>query len=171
MKPLRLVLQEAVTAALQRITTANGFETNVAPGSVFRGRIKFGTDDPVPALTMFEPPVNEDVPFFAGRNTTASSERQVNYTLIVQGFIKDGVPHPTDPACVFSAEVTKVLAEERARTASNGRTPDPFGLGQHIDGVTIAPAIVRPSDDISATAYFWTQITFKLAEDMIDALV
>lgn len=171
MKPFRLILQETLTEVFKTIKVANGYETDLADNAIFRGRVKFGQDDPIPSLTMFEPPVNEDVPFFAGRNTTTGKERLTNYSLIVQGFIKDGDPHPTDPAYVFSADVTKALATARSRTGPNKRSPDPFGHGEIINKVTIFPPIVRPSDDISASAYFWMLVTFELAEDMTDPMM
>lgn len=171
MKPVRLFLQEAVTDALADITKANGYETDLLPTSIFRGRTKFGQDDTLPAIAMFEPPVNDDIPQPEQRGSMAGTKRITNYSLIVQGFVKDGVPHPTDPAYVLSADVVKAFAKARSRKAADGRGADPFGCGSFVSDVTILPVIVRPSDDISATAYFWMSIVFKILEDTANPMM
>lgn len=159
-KPVRLIILEAMTTALDGITSANGFETDLKPGSVTRGRVKFGTSDPLPAIAMFEPPVVDTVPVMA---PAGGPHRKGQFTVIVQGFVKNGVPHELDPAYIFSAEVCMVLATEAGRM--KGRSPDPLGVGL-IEKMVIGIPIVRPSDDISATAYFWLTVTFDLVEDL-----
>jgi len=171
MKPLRLLIQEAVTTALADISIVNGYEHDLVATSIFRGRTKFGVDDPLPAVTMFEPPVNDDIPVTEQRGSTGGTRRMTNYTLIVQGFVKDGNPHPTDPAYTLSADVVKALAKARSRKSADGRNYDPFGLGNYLREVTILPVIVRPSDDISATAYFWMSVVFKIIEDTANPMM
>ena len=162
MKPVRLLILEALTETISAVNAANGFQTDLQPGSVFRGRSYFGKDDPLPMVALSEPPVMDSSENMEPPG--GSSHRKGDWTIIVQGFVKDGDPHPCDPAYVFAAEVTKAIADAAAR--KKGRSPDPFGLGDVIEKVMIGSPVVRPSDNISATAYFWINLRFQIVEDL-----
>lgn len=162
MNPPRLNILTLMTTAFSRITVANGFQTDLG-GNTFRGRIYFGNDDPLPMLALVEPPVTDIVPLMSPPGGPC---RKSKWTVIVQGFVKSGEDHPCDPAYVFAAEVTQVLMEEAMRK-NWGRTVTPFGLDHTIESVKIGPPIVRPSDNISSTAYFWMTVEFEIVEDLL----
>lgn len=159
--PIRLKCLKGVTSALERINPANGFAADLR-GAVFRGRVFFGSDDPIPMIALFEPPVTEPRDQGGKQGTVSTGP----WALIIQGFVKDDKLNPLDPAYELAADVLTVLAEERARTKADGRTADMFGMGGFIQKMTIGNPIVRPSDEISPTAYFWITLDLTVIEDL-----
>lgn len=164
--PVRLRVLKALTAALESITPANGYQNNLT-GAVFRGRAYFGSDDPLPMVALSEPPVPTEDPnegAFDNVKVTAS------WDIIIQGFVPVDKENPTDPAHVLAAEVRKVLATERNRKGANFRDSDILGLGNVVEKLSIGSLTVRPSDNISATAYFWLFVKVTIVEDLLNPL-
>ena len=163
--PFRLRVLKALTVALQEIRPANGY-VNDLQTKVFRGRLIYGDDDPMPMVSILEPPVPID-PVVNDGGTIAG-----DWDLLIQGFVKDDHKNPTDPAYVLLADVMKRLGIEQDRRDSGGRTLNILGLGggkglgNEIIKMTIGHGIVRPADDISANAYFWLTLTLNTAEDL-----
>jgi len=176
--PFKLRVLRALTDALKEITPANGYVSDMAdfdPGDgipkerVYRGRMWFGEDDTLPMLSILEgtspadevaePPVN-----------TATQE--VDWHLLVQGFVVDDPVNPTDPAYVLMADVRKRIVMERKRKDAAG-DPDPFALGvgsqsgnkNQIVSVSVGPGVVRPADDVSSRAWWWFSLTIRIIDN------
>lgn len=162
-EPLRLRILKAMTEALKEITPANGFATDVE-GNVFRGRVIFGENDPIPLLSILEVPIPLD-------QTPAPTDSEFSsggWEIMIQGFVPDDPENPTDPAHVFMADVKKRLAQERRKALAMRGEDGIFGLGNFVTGLRIGAGVVRPPDEISAVAYFWLTITLDVVEDLSD---
>lgn len=161
--PLRLRILQGLTAALEEITPANGYDDSLA-GAVFRGRPYYGSEAPLPMVAIIEPPVAEDALF----GTDGSSFNVTDWPLILQGFVRDDIKNPTDPAYRLEAQVRRRLAIEKGRrgTGANSRGANVLDFGSLITKFEIGNPIVRPSDDISTVAYFWLPLRIGLAEDL-----
>lgn len=162
--PLRLKVMKALTAALQQITPANGYTFDLSE-AVFRGRLMYGDDDPLPMVSILEPPVAPDqLP-----QPVDGAVSNGDWDILIQGFVEDDPDNPTDPAHVLMAEVKKCLAAVKAgpettRRATGVSIPT-LGLTQ-ITKLQVGAGTVRPADEVSAKAYFWLNLVFALAEDL-----
>lgn len=166
--PLRLEIQYRLCDALREITPANGYDNDMsgvdANNKVFRGRLIFGENDPVPMLSLLDVPIPVDqLP--SPKDSPVSSGQ---WELMIQGFAVEDRVNPTDPAHLLMADVKKRLSQ--LKTAANWRRPSDgiLGLGRHITGLYIGSGVVRPPDEISAKAYFWLNMVLDLAEDLDD---
>lgn len=159
-RPFRLRVQDALTAALEAIEPTNGSVASME-GRVFRGRATFGDDDPLPMISILEPPAPKDF--------TRSEENETGWgewDLLIQGFVKDDPVNPSDPAHFLLADTKAALIAEAQRLAPNRRTPDILGMGGRITEMKIRGGVVRPPDDgVSAHAYFWLVVTLQMVED------
>jgi len=173
--PFRLRVQKAIAAALSQINEAGGYNVNLT-GNVFRGRLVFGVNDPIPMISIIEPPLpNEMRP-----SPLASTAEDGWWDIIVQGFVPDDRENPTDPAHVAMADVKKRLAQEikRKGTGPNMRQPDPFGVNfddmgnlrkNNVEQFKIGAGVVRPPEEaVSTKAYFWLTLRLKIVEDNND---
>lgn len=156
--PFRLTVLKALTATLEQITVANGFQHDLA-GRVFRGRMLFTQEDKVPFLSIIEPPGSPDDP----EMPPDASGRFTQHPLLIQGFVADDPVNPTDPAYYLLADVQRRLAQERTRSQGY----DILGLGERLMGLKIGRGVVRPPDTVvSGDAYFWLPVTLEYAEDL-----
>jgi hypothetical protein len=164
-EPLRLRIQMALSDALREITPGNGYVHDLsgaeatAENKVFRGRAVFGEGDPLPMVSILEPPLPPDqIPV-----PDASGSTSGRWEMVIQGFVQDDKKHPTDPAQRLVADVLQRLAIEKRREATDHRV-----LGfKRIKRLIIGPPVVRPPDDlVSSKAYFWLSISIDLAEDL-----
>lgn len=171
--PLRLEILRAITAALKEINPENGYEfdlrdedTYEAPRPrVVRGRLTIGNDEPLPMLSILEPPMAIEA--ISTKRQPDNTKRVGEWELIIQGWTEDDPVNPTDPAYQFEAEVRRRLALEKKR----GRPGRPeghnfFGLGTKILNMTIGTPVVRPNEHISEQAVFYFVLTLEIAEDM-----
>jgi len=158
MDPFPLTVLKALTDALGEIAIADGYQHDLA-GKVFRGRLMFGSDDPLPMVAINEPPKapeNLEPP-------PSTAERVVNHELLLQGFAEDDRQNPTDPAYRLLADVQRRLAIERTRAEGY----DILGLGPRITNLGIGKGVVRPPETtVSDTAFFWLPVTISYAEDL-----
>lgn len=157
--PIRLRFLKALTAALQEITPANGYHTDLST-SVFRGRLYFSENDPVPMVSILEA-VEQEQPRFTDQpvNSGLSNDR---WELLIQGFAEDDPVNPTDPAHYLMADVKKRLGAAK-KVRSNI-----LGMGPRLDDMRIGAGVVRPPDDISNKCYFWLKLSVRLVEDLAD---
>ena len=164
--PFRLKFLQGLTTVLQGITPANGFSHDLS-NATFRGRLTFGDSDPIPMVSVIEPPLmppNAPTPLGA-------SDRKESWDLIVQGFADDDVDNPTDPAHFLLAEVKMALAAEVQKlqgvpTAANAVI---FGISRRkLISFETEIGFVRPSDDISAKAYFWLPLHIVVMESWLN---
>ncbi len=164
--PFRLAILKRLTAMLETIGTATGYNVEMT-GRVFRGRVEFGENDPLPMLAILEPPVPIEQLVAPIESDTSTG----NWDLLIQGFLQDDRKNPTDPGHFLAAQVRQVLSTHRAARSN----PDNgfFGTSYRISRVKdifIGAPIVRPSDEISAKAYFWLPVTLAVEENLADPL-
>lgn len=168
--PLRRQTLEALTDTLSAISIADGyhFDMGVAPeapeGRVFRGRAAYGDNDPIPMLSIIEDPRNNTSQTLS--STAGSVTSILTWPLLVQGFVDDDSLHPTDLAYDLLADVRAALFGE---IALRGRVHNLFNLGGAADQMEIGGGVVRPSDEVSAKAYFWLPVTLTLIEKNVKA--
>ena len=159
LEPFRLRVQKALGARLEEIVTTD--DATPMTDRVFRGRVTFGDGDPLPMLSILEEPIQDD-PDDAPKGGQAAV---TIYRLMIQGFVKDDPMNPTDPGHFLMADVLVKLAEVKAEAEAAERVfafPDKAPTVTDID---FGPGVVRPPDgEISAQAYFWLNVSFKLAE-------
>lgn len=175
--PFKLRVLRALTDALKQITPANGYQQDMSdfdPGDgeatsrVYRGRMYFGDDgngggDPLPMLSVLEGVSPADDVAELVRGATAA---QVEWPLMIQGFLQDDKENPTDPAYILLADVRRRLAVEknnRRKPNRADRTIFGFTDDQIID-MHIGSGVVRPADDVSAQAWFWLNVTLEIID-------
>lgn len=167
--PFRLRVMKNLTAVLEAVAedsnsdTAGGAQHTLA-GKVFRGRNIFGEESPLPMIAILETPVAIDQ--LPAPEEQASSSGL--WDISIQGFVKDDRENPTDPAYRLAADVIAALAAEKRRPAqeraTKGKVQTPLLGETGVLDIIIGSPVHRPPDDISGKAYFWLQITLKVAE-------
>ena len=163
--PLRLRILKALTTALGEIRPNDNApdSTFSLEDSVFRGRVLFGTNDPLPMLSILEVPIPIDQRDPPGDSPSSHG----TWELIVQGFAPDDRDNPTDPAQHLMAQVKARLIEEREKRLKLRDPSDGIlGMGNHVTDIRISPGVTRPPDELSAKAYFWLAIALELVEDL-----
>lgn len=161
--PLRLRILKALTAALQEITVANSYKTDVG-NDVHRGRVIFGESDPLPMLSILEVPI----PIEQIEPPADSEFSSGGWELMIQGFVEDDRENPTDPAHFAMADVKRRLVIEKRKAYESRPEDGILGFGNYVTGLKIGAGVVRPPDEISAKAYFWLTIQLDVVEDLSD---
>lgn len=168
--PFRLRVLKALSAALAEIEPATDqvYVNDLTPDGekerVIRGRLAFGSDDPLPMLSIIEPPLAIDQLPQPKDDGGSNGE----WELVIQGWVEDDHDHPTDPAHVLMADVKARLAalkeaQEKARRKTGNSA---YLLGEKgVTSLQIGAGVVRPADEISSKAYFWLNIVFGVAEN------
>ena len=157
--PFRLKVLRNLTTCFEGITPDAGFQNDMR-SKVFRGRLLFSDDDPLPAISILEPPIPPEGLSSSQHNTNGFSP----WELLIQGFLKDDPDNPTDPAHILLAEAKAVLVREKRRPVQGGRNI--LGLGNRVSNMQIGQGSVRPADEISARAYFWLPLTLTIGENL-----
>lgn len=155
--PFRLRVLRRLTQAIQQVNPDNGFHFDLR-NKVFRGRIRYDQNDPIPMVSILEAPIPAEVAQTRGDHHGSTGP----WELLIQGFADDDRQNPSDPAHHLMAEVKAVLIKEKKRDRGNnilemdGRVMEMF-LGQ---------GSVRPPEDTTADAFFWLTLTLRLAETL-----
>ena len=160
--PLRLRIQQGLTAVLQSITPANGYAFDLSgPGQVARGRLLFGEGDPKTMITMLEPP---EPPETTREAPDQAPKAHPVWDLLLQGTTEYDRQNPTDPAYRLLADVQRRLSEERAKLG--GPMPgEAFGTPTNeLIGFSMSQGIVRPVERPVDAAFFWLPIRFSIVE-------
>lgn len=168
----QLDILKRLTTHLQGITFDNGYDFDMA-SSVFRGRIVYGDDDPVPMISIVEHLSADITVDIAGENKV---ERSETWVLLIQGWLNHKPDNPTDDAYQLKAAVEKRLGEciKMDPRTGNPAFPDSYFLGLRkgiITGLTIGPGIVSvalPPQVASAKAFFYLPLGIGLAMDVSD---
>ena len=156
----RLEVLQRLTTLLRGITVANGYSHDLDV-NVFRGRTVFGAEDPIPLVSILESP-RSDVGSYAGEN-----ERKDSWGLLIQGWTKDDLENPTDPAYELMNDVEVHLERISACSPINGVElhPGDYMLGRTVVGVKVHPGVVRPPmEGVSSKAFFYLPITLTLVK-------
>ena len=180
--PFRLKIQKGLTAAFRQITTdaddlpasVDSFLMTVA--TVGRGRLVYGSERALPLISILEEPFayDEDLPPGEGRSGIQP------YELIVQGF--DTVKwtgleseseiderHPTDDVHKMLADVKRRLSALKLDESERfGDKIGVFRFGTKYNSVVDVSwdgGVVRPPEEVGATANFWLRVRFNVSED------
>lgn len=159
---------EGITPTEDNPSTLAPYKFDLTQEAVFFGRRLFSKDE-VPAVSMLEKPVPEDLVF-------ADTERLIGHgpwTILLQGFAPEDKDNPTAPAYELKAEVISRLAMILAVKQDTGlpRFPDVYLLGKMITGMTIGQGVVRPPDEVSNTAYFYVPLVISMKTDNLNPYV
>jgi hypothetical protein len=169
---LRLNILKALSDHLAGTPLAGG--KTLGEASVYRGKLLFGAEMKLPALSVLEAPRQDDgIP-----GAEKGVKRSEGWALLVQGWVPDDKRNPTDPAYEFCARVEQrmsMLVDE-----ANGQPvyPDIYRLGKlpngryRIAGLTWAPPVVRPPQQgVSDKAFFYLPVTLSVAIDIREPFV
>ena len=170
--PLRLEIVRTICAALKEINPDNGYEFDLRDDAqgrerVVRGRLEIGNDEPLPMVSIVEPPMAIEP--LSTKRQPDNTARAGEWDLIIQGWAKNDKFNPTDTAYQLEAEVRRRLAKEMKRTNArpgNPRGRDYFGLGMKIHNLSIGTPVVRPNEHISEQGVFYLVLTLEIVEDM-----
>jgi hypothetical protein len=163
-QPFRVRVILALEAALEEISIADGYSKDMA-GAVLWGRVRYDEQDPLPMISLLEPPVPPEWSNSLGPKVVGEG----NWPLLVQGFVKDDFARPTEEAYFLAADAKRRLAIEKQRD----RGQDIFGMGPRNNNgsgnavldMFIGSEVIRPSDEQSGKAFFWLPLTLKIAEN------
>lgn len=164
--PLKLQVLKALTTHLEGIQGEDyhGFDLR---GCVFRGRNRFGDDEPETFLSILEAP-RPDTGRLAGEY---DSSRSWTWELLLQGWTEDDPLNPSDPVYLLEDAVTQRLNMIKAvhGNSTGGmpgspRYPDVFMLGHLITAFDCGPGTVRPpTDNLSRKAFLYLPLRIGLA--------
>lgn len=166
----RLATLKALTDYLEgEVSVANGYLHDLVD-AVFRGRLQFDDEDPVPCLSILENVNPDRFPQRQGFDDGDTGDSVSRWVLLLQGWVKDDKRNPTDPAEQFMADVKKALAKlDTDPNPMSDDAPHPaYLLGGLIVGLEIEPGTVRPPDQNSAKAYFWMRVILRFNENVRD---
>lgn len=170
-EPIALAALKVLTTHLEGIKPTNGYDFDLQ-GKVFRGRVRFGREEPLPMLSILEAPRPEDgllLPVAGEYNRHSTRE----WGLLIQGWAVDDPANPTDPAYYLMAAVERRLSDLIAVNKS-GQAVDStvYRLGRtaagktRISSATIGPGLVRPPQEgISDTAFFYLPVSLQRTID------
>lgn len=159
--PFRLRVLKALTARIEAISEADGFNHTLA-GKVFRGRLMFGDSDPLPLVAINEAPL-PDEPIKSPRGDASWVGP---WNLYIQGWIDDDKDNPTDPAHLLMADVRKAIAMERRRGL---RKNEILGMDGRVLDIRFGGCSVRPAEEfVSAYANFMLAVTLEIVENLDD---
>lgn len=162
--PKRLVILKALTAHLETITVANGYQHELA-GRIHRGRATFGSETALPCVSILEAINPDRDPLTAGEGLSQKDA----WVLLISGWTDyDGdADPPTDYAHRLMADVKKCLG--KVIDSGNPHAPNPsYMLGHVIEGFRVEPGTVRPPDESSARSYFYLRVVVDVAERLDD---
>lgn len=166
-RPFRLKIMDKLTELIRTVTPANGFYNDLSvKGSVVRGRLFVGDDEPCPMVSLVEPPAAIEGIRIQPDNPVRSGE----WDVLIQGWVPDDRFNPTDRAYVLAFEVVKILNAEKKKTPrpGTGGQRDYLGFGTKIQQLRVGAPVIRPPDDTSAKACFYLLVTLVISEDMSD---
>lgn len=126
--------------------------------SVFRGRMKYGPNDPIPMISILEAPIPQEANVARGENTKSTAP----WEILIQGFVDDDPDNPTDPAHELMAEVKVVLT----RSKHQDRGTNMLDMGGRVFEMNIGQGSVRPADEYNERAFFWLVLTIRVTEDL-----
>lgn len=164
--PFRLRVMKAITDQLKTVTPQNGYEHDLSDTTdevgrtvarVVRGRMRFGSTDPLPMIALLEDPraIESD-------NARDGSSNSVNkLRVLVQGFVKDEPDNQLDPAYQLSADAIAALVKAKEDRFNI------LGMDGLITAMTFGQPAHRPGmDETSDHAYFVFGITLTMLEDL-----
>jgi hypothetical protein len=163
-EPFRLRVVKALCQVFEGITVANGYNFDME-GRVFRGRLFFGDNDPIPMISVLEAPLPDEPNFTPPSGDTWTG----TWRFMIQGWVTDDPKNPTDPAHFLLADVKKALAIERKNMIRPGRGNNLLGMEGRVLDLVIGANVVRPAEEhVNDYANFLLALTLEIAENMAD---
>ena len=159
--PLKLQVLKALTEHLQGIVGPDWGDFDLS-ASVFRGRNRFGENDPVTMLTILEAP-RPDQGREGGEN---NASRSYEWSLLLQGWTTDDPVNPLDPCYYLQEQVERRLDMIVAVKPGSGfpRHPTAYMLGGLVSSFSHGPGVVRPpTDGLSSKAFLYMSLRGGLA--------
>lgn len=166
--PFRLRIMKSLTALIEAVEVDmiddGGENITSLSGRVFRGREQYGDNDPLPMVSLLEPPMAIE-----GNSTQPdNTDRATEWDILIQGWVLDDKDNPCDPAYVLAALVRSALAKEKGKVGRGPRGADYLGEGLRVQELRIGAPVVRPADFPSTNACFYLLITLKIVEDILN---
>lgn len=160
----RLQTLKALTVLLEG-TTVTPVADIVLPatmqGLVFRGRARFGDNDPPTMLSLLEAPRQGG---FA--NAGSEEARRESWALLLQGWCPEDKRHPADPIYSLLDDVEKRLDRINAVGGMTGvavHSAD-YMLGGLLTRFQVGQPVVRPpTPDVSSKSFFYLPLSVGLA--------
>lgn len=162
--PIRLTILKQLTTLLEAVTVADPSGPISMVGKVYRGRGVFGNETPVPAISILEAPIPPDPRL----NSNPDPTYHGLWELVIQGWGKDDLDNPTDPAHPMLADTKRLLAIERQKLDWDEPEEGILGLGRSVTNLYIGSGVVRPPDELSSKCYFWLTLGLDIVENMAD---
>jgi hypothetical protein len=164
--PFRLRVMKALTTLIEAVEVDmlddQGEPVENLQGRVFRGREQFGENDPLPMISLLEPPLAIEGLRTQADNTNWTGE----WDILIQGWVPDDKENPCDPAYTFAAHVRRAIAAEKKKQPRGPNGADYLGQGLRVEELRIGAPVVRPADFPSMNACFYLLITLKIVEDI-----
>lgn len=159
----RLSVMKAMTVLLEG-TTVTPFTGITLPANlndlVYRGRSRFGDNDPPTMLALLEAPRP------IGAQYAGDSEaRNETWLLLLQGWCPEDKKHPSDPIYSLLDDTEKRLDRITAISASGmPKYPEHYMLGGLISSFRVGQPVVRPpTPDVSSKCFFYVPLQVGLA--------
>lgn len=153
----QLRILKGLTAHLEGVTPINGYDFDLT-GRVYRGKARFGAEEPVPFVSILESMRPDPRPMEAGNERLNREER---WELLIQGWLKENREYPTDDLYLLKGAVEKRLSEIVA-VDGQGNPVSPrhvYRLGGLIAGLRIGPGVVRAATpQVGGTEAFYLPI-------------
>lgn len=132
-------------------------------GRVYRGRVEFGNETSLPAVSILEAPT-PDIPRTAGEGQASAD----TWTILIQGWAEDDETNPSDPAYWLAAAVQAKLSEiVEQKDGGRPKYPENYMLGKIITSFEMSPYVVRPVDArASSRAFFYLPVRVGLARNV-----
>lgn len=162
--PHSLQVLKALTVLLEGIVpTAPTIDPPLASlaGRVFRGRNRFGDDDPSTMLSILEAPRPDGANF-----TDNNQARTGEWLLLIQGWCPDDKLNPTDAVYHLLDDVERRLDRVIRDSPGTGypKYPEHYLLGGLITSMRFGPGTVRPpTENISSKSFFYIPVQVGLA--------
>jgi hypothetical protein len=152
-----------LTAQIEAVTPENGYAYDLT-GRVFRGRVIFGKDDPIPMVSILEAP-RPGIQTPADENKVA---RLTSWELLIQGWVLDDKVNPLDPVYPLKGSVERQLGRVFAQNPQTGQGLYPeYKLFGTLASMVVGPGVCRPPDaQLSSKAFFWLPVTVQYLEDL-----
>lgn len=161
-----LTVEKALVGIIETtVTIANGSPFDLTD-LVFRGRLRYGHNEPVPMVSLMQAP-NIDIETV---DVGKGRQRTTDKTFLIQGWVADDFNNPTDPAHELLAEVKQALGQIMDMDSEHYMLQSYSNTGNGlISNISISSGLVRPPEaSISDKAYFWLPVLVTLIENLSD---
>jgi len=162
----QLVILKRLSVQLEGITPAAGYDFNLA-GRVYRGRSQFGSDEPLPFVSILESVRPDARPIEAGHEKLVRTER---WDLLIQGWCEENRDFPTDELYRMKGAVESRIAQIVAKDAQgNPVYPGAYRLGGLIAELRIGPGVVRAATpQVGGAEAFYLPLSLTYAINLAD---